>query len=112
VIAQTGELANEALVRSFPIPFFTEGFPFLQRGALVTEEVRETDQDAVSDGHRRSFGPSTSADAARVFRQGTVLLMRSRMSRLHEQASSPGMAFACLARKSFPCTFLLAGTVG
>ncbi len=111
VIAQTGELANEALLRSFPIPFFKEGLPFLQIGGLVPEERRENDQDAVSDGHCRSFGPSTPADTAIVFSQVTVLLMRSRMSSLHEQTSYPGMAFACLAGKSLTCPFVLAWAV-
>lgn len=87
LIAQTGELANEAFLGSFTIPFFKEGFPFLQIGGLVTEEVIDNDQDAVSDGHCGSFGPSSLGEAMILLSQVTVLLMRSRMSSLHEQAS-------------------------
>ena len=87
LIAQTGELANEAFLRSFTIPFFKEGFPFLQIGGLVTEKVIDNDQDTVSDGDSSSFGPATFGDSAILLSQIALLLMRGRMSSLHEQAS-------------------------
>lgn len=110
--AQTGALANEAFLRSFPIPFFKEGFPFLQRDGLVAEEVRDPDQDAVSDSHSGSRSPSSLGDATRVLSEVTVLLMSSRMSSLHEQASSPGIPCACFPGTSCPGTFMIPWTVG
>jgi hypothetical protein len=87
LITQTGELANEAFLRSFTIPFLKEGFPFLQIGGLVTEKVIDNDQDTVSDSDGSSFGPAPFGDSAIVFSQIAMLLMRGRMSSLHKQAS-------------------------
>src|SRR5258706_9517915 len=87
LITQTGELANEAFLRSFTIPFLKEGFPFLQIGGLVTEKVIDNDQDTVSDSDGSSFGPAPFGDSAILFSQIAMLLMRGRMSSLHKQAS-------------------------
>jgi hypothetical protein len=67
LITQTGELANEAFLHSFTIPFLKEGFPFLQIGGLVTEKVIDNDQDTVSDSDGSSFGPAPFGDSAILF---------------------------------------------
>ena len=80
-------MANQALLLSLTLPFFKEGFSFLLIGGLTTQEVINNDQDAVSDRNGSSFGPSTFADPAIVLCQIAMLLMRSGMSGLNQQAS-------------------------
>lgn len=109
-MTETFKLTDQLFLSQLPVPFLKEGVSVFFRNNALVEEMRDTHENAVSDGHARTFFSSSSSDATKLGWQRAVLLACYHMSCLKEEAQQPGIAFPGFARQPFPRTFVVSRT--
>src|SRR5579875_685968 len=70
----------------------------------------DNDQDAVGHRDRRSFGPASCRDTTILRGKIAVFALGCGMSRLDQEPTGIGIAFARFAAQAFPCAFPIAWT--
>jgi hypothetical protein len=112
LIAHAFEASDQSFLNQLTIPLVEIIAPQILIGTPSAQEMIDDDEDAVSNRHRRLLCPSSGSNSMILGGKIGVFTMRSSMSGLNEQLTGIRIAFACLARKSFARTLMVARAVG